>query len=422
MNEHYDIIVAGGGFSGACAAIAASRSGKRVLLIEKYNCLGGVAVNNLVMPFMPNHTKNPETGERMELSGGLYLEILKELDKISPHPAPWRECFSEEYLKLVLNRMAIQSGVTLLYQSTVTQVKMSGEWLKSVSVHNVSGNTEYSAQCFIDATGDANICHMAGYEYHLGRESDKKCQPMTLSFRVGNVDMDRFDREQPKINTLWKKMQAEGKIRNPRDNLLIFKTADIGVLHFNSTRVIGLDPTDASELTRAEIEAREQVFEIFDFLRSNLSAFEKSVLLSTGMQIGVRESRRVVGEYTLTRDDIINCAKPYDGVALCNYDMDIHSPDGGGTDHYYLKEGQYYSIPYRCLVPRGSKNLLVTGRCISATHEAQSSLRIMPVCASLGQASGVAASLFCKKPVGVAEINIDSLKSALREQGAILEY
>ena len=420
MKKHYDIIVVGGGFSGACSAITASRLGKSVLLIEKYNCLGGVAVNNLVMPFMANNTVNPVSGDKMELSGGLYLEILRELDKLSPSP-PWRECFSEEHLKLVFNRMAVQSGVTLLYQSVVTDVKMSEEWLKSVTVHTVSGNTEYTADCFIDATGDANLCHMAGYPFSLGRDGDGKCQPMTLSFRVCNVDTERFDAEQAKINTLWRKMQSEGKIKSPKDSLLIFKTPYKGVLHFNSTRVVGLNPTKVEELTRAEIEGREQAFEIFDFLVANFSAFESSALLSTGMQIGVRESRRVACEYTLTKEDIISFTKFSDGIALCNYDMDIHSPDGGSTSHYFLKEGEYYSIPYRCLVPKGSKNLLVTGRCIGATHEAQSSLRIMPVCATLGQASGAAASLFCESPLGVSEIDTVSLRRILRNMGAILD-
>jgi len=420
MSRHYDIIVAGGGLSGVCAAIAAARLGKRVLLIEKYNCLGGVAVNNLVIPFMPNRTKDPVTGETMELSGGLYLEILNELEKMNRIPAPWRECFSEEYLKLILNRMAIESGVKLLYQSVVTDVKMSGEWLKSVTVHNVSGRLEYSADCFIDATGDASLCNMAGYGFFLGRKNDKRCQPMTLSFRIGNVDMEKYKSEEKAINTLWRKMQADGKIKNPRENLLIFKTVGDGILHFNATRVVGLNPTDADELTEAEIIARDQVFEIYSFLCNNFSAFYSSVLLSTGMQIGVRESRRVICEYTLTRDDIVNCRKFDDGIALCNYDMDIHSPDGGGTSHYYLKDGEYYSIPYRCLVPKGSKNLLVAGRCIGATHEAQSSLRIMPVCITLGQAAGVGAAMLTDDRTDASEIDTNQLRSILISQGAVL--
>ena len=216
-------------------------------------------------------------------------------------------------------------------------------------------------------------------------------------------------------------MQAEGKIKNPRENLLIFHTVGEGVLHFNSTRVIGLDPTNAEEVTRAEIEAREQVFEIYNFLTNNFSAFKDSVLLSTGMQIGVRESRKIIGEYTITEEDIKDCKRFYDGIALCNYDMDIHSPDGGGTSHYYLEKGEYYSIPYRCLIPKGSKNLLVTGRCISATHEAQSSLRIMPCCIALGQASGVASALFDKSTGGVSDIDINTLKQSLIDMGASLE-
>jgi len=234
------------------------------------------------------------------------------------------------------------------------------------------------------------------------------------------VDMEKYKSEEKAINTLWRKMQADGKIKNPRENLLIFKTVGDGILHFNATRVVGLNPTDADELTEAEIIARDQVFEIYSFLCNNFSAFYSSVLLSTGMQIGVRESRRVICEYTLTRDDIVNCRKFDDGIALCNYDMDIHSPDGGGTSHYYLKDGEYYSIPYRCLVPKGSKNLLVAGRCIGATHEAQSSLRIMPVCITLGQAAGVGAAMLTDDRTDASEIDTNQLRSILISQGAVL--
>ena len=417
-SNHYDIIVVGGGLSGVCAAISSARLNKNVLLIEGYNCLGGAAAFDLVMPFMANSTIDPGTKEKIDLSGGLYLEILEGLKSLNHTPAPWDECFSEESLKLLLNRMCISSGVKLLFNSHVVGVNSENGKVLSLSVSNISGISNYSARCYIDATGDGNIAFLGGFPYRVGREKDNKCQPMTLCFRLCNVDTDSYKKELPLINSMWKKLQAEGRITNPRENLLIFDTVNKGILHFNSTRVIGLDPTDADELTKAEITGREQVYEIMEFLRSNFESFKGCSLLSTGIRIGARESRMIEGEYTLTGEDIIYLRKFDDGIALCNYDIDIHSPDGSGTSHYFLPEGEYYSIPYRCLIPKGSKNLIVTGRCISADHEAQASLRIMPCCCSLGEAAGAAAFLSCEGSLPVNRISVDRLQEILISKNA----
>lgn len=419
MRDHYDIIIVGGGLSGACAAISAARLGKSVMLIEAFNCLGGAAVTDLVIPFMPNNTQDPVTKERIELSAGLYLEILNGLHALDASLAPWRECFNEESLKLLLNRMTLQAGVELLLNSTLTSVKVSDEYIKSVTVSGVSGSMELYADYFIDATGDGNLAFMSGCDFVLGRESDGRCQPMTLCFRLGSVNMENYRKIKDQINPLWARLRSEGKITNPRENLLIFNTVSENILHFNSTRIVGLDPTDVAELTKAEIMAREQVFEIVAFLRDNFpSAFKDAVILSTGMRIGVRESRKIVCKYTLTKEDIIGCCRFDDSIALCNYDIDIHSPDGTGTSHYYFKDGEYYSIPYRSLLPKGISNLIITGRCIGATHEAQASLRIMPVCCTLGQAAGAAAALSSDSGTAVGDINTSTLRDILLSQGA----
>jgi hypothetical protein len=182
--------------------------------------------------------------------------------------------------------------------------------------------------------------------------------------------------------------------------------------------VVKLDPTDAEDVTRAELVAREQVFEMVEFLKSNFSAFRNAILLSTGMQIGVRESRMIDGEYLLTKDDLLSLKRFDDAIAVCNYDIDIHSPDGSGTSHYYFPDGDYYTIPYRCLIPKGACNLLVAGRCISADHDAQASIRIMPTCCTLGEAAGVAASMAVKGASSVREIDTECLRAILKENGA----
>ena len=419
--KHYNIIVVGGGFAGVSAAISASREGKRVLLIEKYNCLGGAAAYDLVNPFMPYWTRNKDTQEKIYLSRGLFLEIVDRLKQMNAFSENSEQRFNEEILKLVLNRMALESGVELLFQTSVIGAQKDGERISTLTISNVSGLSEVSADYYIDATGDANLSMLCGYDFRLGRESDHLCQPMTLCFRLGGVDMEKYKEIKPQITPLYKKMREEGRITNPREDVLVFYTVAKDVLHFNSTRVVKLDPTNADDVTKAEIMAREQVFELVDFLKSNFDAFRDAVLLSTGMQIGVRESRMICGLYTLTQEDLLSCTKFEDGIAACNYDIDIHSPDGAGTSHYYFPPEAYYTIPYRCLIPQNSKNLLVAGRCVSATHEAQASLRIMPTCSNLGEAAGIAAALACQDGIDVADVCIKSLRQKLREAGALVD-
>lgn len=423
MNNKFDIIVAGGGFSGVCAAVAAAREGRRVLLIEKFNCLGGAAAFDLVNPFMRYHRRKKEpdgtTSFDSFLSAGIFTEIREETAALNG--AKGLHTFDAECLKLVLNRICIKAGVTLLFNSLITCVSMDSKRITSVTASSFGKEYIFYAGVFIDATGDGNLAYMAGCRYRLGREKDSLCQPMTLCFRLANVDVQLYREQRSLINPLYTKLQKEGRIKNPRENVLIFDTCHSGILHFNTTRVCGLDPTDAFGVTAAEIESREQVFEMLAFLKENFSAFAKAELISTGMQIGTRESRMIEGEYCLTEDDIISGRKFSDGIAACNYDIDIHSPDGSGTYIYQYPATDYYTVPFRCLVPVDTGNLLVAGRCISATHEAQSSFRIMPTCASIGEAAGTAASLCLEKGTEPKNIDITLLREKLRKNGAVID-
>ena len=222
------------------------------------------------------------------------------------------------------------------------------------------------------------------------------------------------------MQKLYKQFQAEGKIKNPRENVLIFYTHVDGMLHFNTTRVVKLDPTNPFDVTSAEMTAREQMFELYHFLRDHVPGCEKSQLLYSAGEIGVRESRMITGEYVLTQEDLMGCVRFEDRIAAGNYDIDIHSPTGSGTSHYYFKPGTWYTIPYRALLPKGAENLLVAGRCISATHEAQASIRIMPIVTTLGHAAGVAAGLACKSGVPVDRVSIPQLQAQLLSEGAFL--
>jgi len=270
------------------------------------------------------------------------------------------------------------------------------------------------------ATGDAELSMLAGCEYKLGREKDELCQPMTLCFRLGGVDKKKYHENRSMMDPLYNEFQKKGLIKNPRENLLIFENLNDGVLHFNCTRIVKKNPVDPFEITEAEIEAREQVFELHKFLKENIPGFEGSRVLSTALQIGIRESRKIVGEYTLTEEDLLALRHFDDAIAVANYAIDIHNPEGTGTRWCEFENGQWYEIPYRCLIPKKMDNLLVAGRCISSTHEAQSSYRIMPFCAELGQAAGTAVAVARRNGTGVRDVDVKQVQEILRGEGFVI--
>ncbi len=413
--KKYDVAIIGGGFAGVAAALAAARGGAKVLLIEKSNCLGGAASVALVNPFMGCRTTI--NGERVDLCGGIYQEIRRLLEARS---AMMRDSFLEEELKYVLNELILGEGIDLLFHAYISKVNKAGEHITSVSVATRGGELEIEADYYIDATGDAQAAFLAGCPTVLGREPDHLCQPMTLCFRVGNVDVDKFYESIEGLQDAYKKSLEAGELINPRENILVFKTPTKNVLHFNTTRVIKKDPTNPFDFTEAEIIARRQVFEIYDFIKKHADGLENSFLMMTASEIGVRESRMIVGEYVLTEADCKTCTKFEDAIAACNYDMDIHNPAGSGTDHYLFAPGTYYTIPYRSLIPKGVDNMLVAGRCISSDHTSQASYRIMPVVCCIGEGAGTAIAIAVKDKTTVRSVDISKLQENLTNAGAII--
>ncbi len=419
--KKYDLLVAGAGFAGASAAISAAREGMKVLIIDKSNCAGGAAVNSLVNPFMRYWAMDNDN--KVYLQRGIFREILDSISKLDCYDDNTSTAFNEEYLKLALNRMFIKEGIDILYNSYIYGAELEEGRLVCVKVANKSGTEEYFADYFIDATGDADVAALCGFPYQLGRKKDGLCQPMTLFFRVSNVDVPLFNEEYSEMQKLFVKAKEDGRIKNPREDILSFKFGEINpdTVAFNTTRVIKKNPINAHDKTAAEIEAREQVFELFTLLKENFKSFRNAVLVSTASEIGVRESRKIIGEYVLTEDDLIALKKFPDGIAAANYMIDIHSPDGAGTYRHRFQGMEYYTIPYRCLVPKNSVNLLVAGRCISSTHEAQSSYRIMPICSSIGEAAGVAAAVAKKNGTTVKAADVEEIRKILIDRGLLID-
>ena len=419
--KHYDLIVVGGGLSGVASAIAAARGGVRVLIAEEGGSLGGAAVNALVNPFMPHKTlRKTESGkEWLILNGGIFASILERL-QISEDVDDLTSTFSEEHLKLVLDEMCEEYGVEVLFHAKLFEVKCEGERIKSINLATKAGVLTLEADNFIDATGDGDLAAFAGCRFRLGRDEDCLCQPMTLCFRLANIDVDEFYKNFGKIQRVYSEWQKSGRTENPRENVLVFKTLNKNVIHFNTTRVVRLNPTDPFDLSRAEKIARRQMRDIYDMLRENFDFCRGAELLMSAPKIGVRESRMIECKHTLSGEELIACARFDDAIAAGNYDLDLHNPEGAGTSHYFFKSGEYYTIPYRSLCPKDVMNLLVVGRCISCTHEAQASLRVMPIITSIGEAGGCAVSLAKARGESLHDVNIDELKRELRANGAFI--
>ena len=416
----YDLIVAGGGLSGVAAAVSAAREGLSVLLVEKSGCLGGAISNNLVYPFMPYWTKGKDGDSvtKNYLSQGIFKEIKARHDEYVDDCKDHE--FNSEYLKIVLDDLTSDAGVEVLFHAVVYEVKSNNRQISSIEITAKAQKFSVEADFFIDATGDGDLFYLAGCDYQLGRESDSLCQPMTTCFRMSGVDLDLFTEERPRLQELYKEKQAKGEITNPRENILVFFGVGEDVLHFNTTRVIKLNPTDPFDVSKAEVIARKQIHELIVFLKENSGAFVESALISVAVNIGVRESRKLKGVHILTGDELIACTHFEDSIALGNYDIDIHSPTGTGTSHRYFGEGEYYTIPYRSLLPKEYDNLLVAGRCISATHEAQASVRIMPICCCLGEAAGTSVAIAHKTNKNVHTVDVKALQGKLKENGAVL--
>ncbi len=413
--KKYDLAVIGGGFAGVAEALAAARAGAKVLIVVKSNCLGGAAVNCLVNPIMPYWTEMD--GKRVDLSAGIFKEIH---DRLEHHNAMNKESFLEEKLKYILNEMVAEANIDLLFHAYIFKVEKCDEHIASIVVATKSGEMQVEANYFIDATGDAQLAYLANCPTVLGRESDHLCQPMTLCFRVGNVDVEKFYASRERLKIAHAQSLAAGELTNPRENILVFKTPIHNVLHFNTTRVVKKNPTSPEEVTEAEVLARRQVYEIYDFMKKHADGLEDSFLMMTAAEIGVRESRMIVGDYVLTEQDCRNCVKFEDAIAACNYDIDIHNPEGTGTSHYYFPAGEYYTIPYRSLIPKSAENLLVAGRCISSDHGAQASYRIMPVVCCIGEAAGSAVGLAVKQNCTVREVDVKELQNELKSNRAYI--
>jgi len=446
--DNYDVIVLGGGPGGVTAAIASARNGAKTLLVEKEGYLGGALTAGGTGPQMTFHA-----GDELVIRG-IPDEIVSRMVELGFSPGHMEDFagyassvtpFDPEGLKIVMETMAIEAGVELLYHTTYTGCTMDNGKIQSVRLFSKSGFFDASAKVYVDATADADLSVDAGVSTVVGRESDGFSQPMSLNIRVYGVDRDRvidqilenkddilptvpFERLRtiPRTGVQGyyskiKEAKKNGEFTVPRDQTLCFETNNLGEFIVNMTRIVKLSPLDPADLTRAEIEGRRQTQEVLAYLRKYIPGFENCVLMSTGPSIGVRESRKIDGVYKLTQEDLLENRMFDDAVSMGGYPIDIHSPDGGDMEHKYLKPGSWYSIPYRSLITSDVENLVVAGRCISSTHEATAAIRATPVLMGYSQGAGTAAAIAAKGNGRVADVDVKQLRDTLLNDGVFLE-
>jgi hypothetical protein len=444
--REYDVLVVGGGNAGCAAALAAARNGADVLLVERYGFLGGTATASMVGPWMTFHSGTDR------IVGGIAQEIVDRLVAVGGSPGhisdasdyvPTITPFDPELHKALLFEMMAESGVALLLHAWFLEPVLDGARVAGATFATVGGQRTLLAKRTIDATADAYVAAGAGVPTQQG-DARGRVQPASLMFRLSHVDREAlasYLRRRPEqmrsslkthertagalsavagLYELWDAARASGEVTVPRELVSFFATPYDDEVTVNMTRVVDIDPLDPDDLTRAEVEARAQVMQLLAFFRARVPGFANARIAATATQIGVRESRRIVGEYTLTADDVLHAREFPDAVARSAYPIDIHNPSGTGTSTQRLAPGSAYEIPYRCLVPLVAEDLLVAGRCISTTHEALASTRLTPTVMTLGQAAGTAAALSVADHVSPRSVDPHVLRERLIADGVDL--
>jgi hypothetical protein len=409
-----DVLIVGAGSAGSTAAIAASRTGARTLLVDRNGYLGGTSTA-VLDTFYAFYT--PGDRPRKVVSGipdevvGRLTERGMAFERPNTYGAGTGITYDPESLKRVWDELVGESGAALLLHALVIGATVHDGRVVSVDVATKGGVRRIEPGVVVDASGDADVCAFAGAPYEAPGDD---VQSLSTVFRVANVDTARAE-SVPK-DELWRLMREardSGRYALTRIEGSVHRTPHEGVMMALMTRVRKVDATDPEQLSAAELEGRRQAHEYFRFLRENVPGYERAVLVTTSPAIGVRESRRILGEHVLTAEEILAATHYDDQVAQCGAPIEDHH-SGDDTRWVYLEEGKTYGIPFRALQPRGLDNLLVAGRCFSATHDAHASARSMGTCMAMGQAAGTAAALTAEPK----RLDPPELRRRLREDGA----
>lgn len=394
-----EILVAGGGTAGSAAAIAAAQRGHRVLLIEENNCLGGISTAGGVNEFYAN----------LEGLGDIFTHLVTELENFDALRGRY---FSGEYLKLIWQNLADQSGVDILFNAMVVETDTKQGSISAVRAVSASQLMEFQPKFVVDATGEGDLAFLAGADYHIGHPDSGRTLHMTLTAMFHDSGELREPYLPPGFTPIHSKEQLPG-LHGP-------VKLDDNRVYANMTKVMGHDPTDPVSLSQAEQEARRQLVRIAYYVQKLHPTF---ALASSGHKIGIREGRRIMGEYTLTEQDITGDAPQDfpDGVAVATSQIDFHSLSQPGHAGWRQKV-QPYAIPLRAMIPKGLNNLLVAGKPISGDQVAISSYRMTPTVCAMGQAAGTAVAMAIEADLtDIRSLDVQALRQQLSQAGMELD-
>jgi len=445
-----DVVVVGGGPAGIAAAVASARHGAKTVLIERFGAIGGMGTMGLVGPFMSSFGVDGK--ERLVL--GIFQEIVDRMVDLGGAVDPGDVCagsdyvsfivpahhnctpFDPEVLKYVATEMLFEAGVEMRLHTRCVDVIQDDGNIRGVVSVDKAGHALTEGKCFVDASGDADLVAFAGGRFTKGRLEDGRMQPVTMFFRVAGVDdvqVGKYMKEHPNeplFAALVREAVENGEWPedNPRRKIGMYRLPRAGEWRVNASRVLDIDATDPHSLTKAEIAGRRQVMALMRFFRKYCPGMENAYLIDTAAHIGVRETRIIEGVYRLTQEDVRTGRRFEDGIGRYAFFMDVHNPGGAGqevdqgrseygTHWLMIEEGNYYEIPFRCLLPVGFKNLVVAGRSISTDHMAYGTTRVMPPCFATGQAAGVAAAMAVQSNIPLPELDGVALRSTLRTDG-----
>lgn len=433
FNDQYDIIVVGGGPAGCAAAIAAAREGGTVLLLEATGALGGMGTSGLVPAWCPF------SDQEKVIYRGIALEVFERIKAKMKHVKPgdvdWTP-IDAEALKRVYDSMVYEAGVTILFNTQVISVSHEQEKINYIVAANKAGMTAFKSKVYIDCSGDADVVAMADLPFRYGDEFNGEVQPATQCFVVSNVDEYHY-KHSPFLHMNNPDSAIYDIARS--DKYPMVTTAHccnslVGprTIGFNAGHLWGVDATDPYSVSKAFIQGRQLAYELHQGLKEFLpETYGASYLVATAPSMGIRDSRRILGEYTITMEDYRKRRSFPDEIGRNCYFLDVHytmegrdkvlSGESNGEEEWQsYSAGESHGIPYRSLIPKGMNNLLVAGRSISCDHRVQGSVRVMPVCLVTGQAAGTAAKMSCDTE-NVKLVDIELLRNTLRKNGAFFD-
>lgn len=420
--DEAEVVVLGSGSAGSTAAIAAARAGADTLLVERYGFLGGTSTM-VLDSFYGFYTP---ADNAVRVVSGIPWEIVERLgacnmviERPSSYGAGKAVTYDPTTLKVVWEQTALGSGARLLLHTFCVDVLMERDRITGLVVASKRGLSLIKGSVFVDASGDADLVYRSGAPFEAAGADGQPAQSLTTTFRLGGVDHEQAKTvKRDELVSRMKTANLSGEYRLPREEGSVHCTPIEGVVVTNMTRVAYVDGTDPLELTKAEIEGRKQALEYTRFLREQIPGYEHAYLMNFSTHIGIRETRRIRGEYRLTRGDVLSARKFEDAIAQCGAPIEDHQA-GSSTRWEYVPDGGTYDIPYRVLLPQGVSNLLVAGRCLSADHDAHASVRSMGQCMAMGQAAGTAAALATGAGISPRDVDVVALQERLRADGAL---